>query len=284
LKCRSISLELLRRGQPEQGFELFPEEQLQWPGFVEFDEVNCKVLTFSAPGHTYKIWDLKNYNLLFTIADPTITEVKISPGCMLVVYARTAAAVPLAIVDVHTGARLKTWSHLLHRTKKIDFIELFNETLLVKQEGEPLQVIDSAGNVTHVPDIVFPTPSAFVFLYELQLFLTFSASRVSVWNHRGQLISNLSDHQPVNFADVNSNNIYISKSQDLIFSYHQANVFEPGAVYISSLRAGTCLGKIEQKGWLQNAPLHDVTSLTYCEESGKLYTGTKGGLVHIWAA
>ena len=38
----------IRRGQPEEGVELFTKECLKWPGFIEFDDVNCKVLTYSA--------------------------------------------------------------------------------------------------------------------------------------------------------------------------------------------------------------------------------------------
>lgn len=38
----------IRRGQPDAGFSLFTSESLKWPGFVEFDDVNGKVLTFSA--------------------------------------------------------------------------------------------------------------------------------------------------------------------------------------------------------------------------------------------
>lgn len=37
----------LRRGSPESGFSLFEDESLRWPGFVEFDDVNSKVMTFS---------------------------------------------------------------------------------------------------------------------------------------------------------------------------------------------------------------------------------------------
>jgi hypothetical protein len=39
-------------------------------------------------------------------------------------------------------AVLKSFSHLLHRNKKVDFIEQFNEKLLVKQEGENLQNLE----------------------------------------------------------------------------------------------------------------------------------------------
>lgn len=38
----------IRRGQPDAGFGLFESESLKWPGFVEFDDVNGKVLTHSA--------------------------------------------------------------------------------------------------------------------------------------------------------------------------------------------------------------------------------------------
>ncbi|XP_048421456.1 uncharacterized protein LOC103959787 isoform X3 [Pyrus x bretschneideri] len=48
LKCRSTRIEYIRRGKPDAGFALFESESLKWPGFVEFDDVNGKVLTYSA--------------------------------------------------------------------------------------------------------------------------------------------------------------------------------------------------------------------------------------------
>ena len=36
--------------QLNAGFELFETESLRYPGFVEFDDVNGKVLTYSAAG------------------------------------------------------------------------------------------------------------------------------------------------------------------------------------------------------------------------------------------
>lgn len=65
-----------------------------------------------------------------------------SPGIMLLIYARTSSSVPLKILSIDDGTVLKSFSHLLHRNKKVDFIEQFNEKLLVKQEGENLQILD----------------------------------------------------------------------------------------------------------------------------------------------
>lgn len=65
-----------------------------------------------------------------------------SPGIMLLIFERTPSHVPLQILSIEDGTVLKTFHHLLHKNKKVDFIEQFNEKLLVKQENENLQILD----------------------------------------------------------------------------------------------------------------------------------------------
>ncbi|XP_006486109.3 uncharacterized protein LOC102621895 [Citrus sinensis] len=48
LKCRSTRIECIKRGIADAGFPLFESESLKWPGFVEFDDVNGKIVTYSA--------------------------------------------------------------------------------------------------------------------------------------------------------------------------------------------------------------------------------------------
>nr|CAB3451273.1 unnamed protein product [Digitaria exilis] len=55
---------------------------------------------------------------------------------------QTNCHVPLTILSIEDGTPLKTFSQLLHRNRKVDFIEQFNEKLLVKQDKENLQIID----------------------------------------------------------------------------------------------------------------------------------------------
>jgi hypothetical protein len=66
----------------------------------------------------------------------------ISPGIMLLILNRSSGYVPLKILSIEDGTILKDFKHLLHRNKKVDFIEQFNEKLLVKQENENLQILD----------------------------------------------------------------------------------------------------------------------------------------------
>ena len=106
-----------------------------------------------------------------------------------------------AVCDVHSrwcAQILKKFSHKL-KPKKIEFIEQFNEKLLIKQESESLQIVDVRQRircscvllqrvsvflrlksharclqvrdqtVIDVPQHKFLTPSAFIFLYENQV-------------------------------------------------------------------------------------------------------------------
>ncbi|PWA76762.1 hypothetical protein CTI12_AA229960 [Artemisia annua] len=167
----------IRRGMPDAGFALFESESLKWPGFVEFDDVNGKVLTFSAQDR----------------------------------------------FSIEAGTVLKTFNHLLYRNKKVDFVEQFNEKLLVKQENENLQILDVRNSeLTEVSRTEFMTPSAFIFLYENQLFLTFRNRTVAVWNFRWELVTSFEDHL-LWHPDCNTNNIYITSDQDLIISYCKAD-------------------------------------------------------------
>mmetsp|Transcript_5510 Transcript_5510/g.9814 ORF Transcript_5510/g.9814 Transcript_5510/m.9814 type:complete len:450 (-) Transcript_5510:4-1353(-) len=294
LKCRSTPLEYIQREQPEAGFSLFESESLRWPGFVEFDDVNGKVLTYSARDKIYKVWDLVNYTLLYSMNDKDIQEIKISPGIMLLIYNRSPcqAFVPLKILAIETGEVLKAFKHPLHEDKKIDFIEQFNEKLLVKQENGNLQIVDVRTSEWHeVPSTDFMTPTAFIFLYENQLFLTFRDHQVAVWNFRGELITTFQDHV-LWHPDCNTNNIYITGRQDLIISYcKNENSLGCGSINISDILTGVCLSKIasdgNQGGEGANDKftkgLEDVTALYYNEELNEIYTGNRHGMVYIWS-
>lgn len=304
LKCRSIPLEGIQQGKVDESCSLFESETLRWPGFVEFDDVNSKILTFSVDNKTYKVWTLASYKHLYTINDDRIQEIKISPGAMLLIQTRSESYVPLRIVDIETGTVLKSFNHLLHRNRKIDFVEQFNEKLLVKQENENLQIVDvRTADIVSVPKSQFLTPSAFIFLYGNQLFLTFRQRQVSVWNFKGQLVTNFEDHT-LWHTDPNTNSIYITSNQDLIMSFCKQEGNRYGSINVSWINNGKSLAKIScepdddagsrsspghgrgsffHSTLLSHSPPDDVTSLYYNEVRNEIYAGTRSGMIHIWS-
>jgi hypothetical protein len=288
LHCRSTPLAHIRRGRLDSAVRIFESESLRWPGFVEFDDVNGKVLTFSAEDKNYKVWDLNTYEHLYTIKDDCIQEIKISPGIMLLIHHRHESHVPLRIVDIETGFILKECNHLLHRNRKIDFIEQFNEKLLVKQEHENLQIVDvRTADVISVPRTHFHTPSAFIFLYENQLFLTFRQRQVSVWNFKGELVTTFEDHT-LWYSDSHTNSIYITQHQDLIMSYCQLdNECDHGSINVSWISNGKLLARIScmpsRDDQDHRRALEEVTALYYNEDRNEIYSGNRQGNVHVWS-
>ena len=61
---------------------------------------------------------------------------------MLLIFTKVGGHVLLKILSIEDGTVLKSFSHLLHWNKKVNFFEQFNEKLLVKQENENLQILD----------------------------------------------------------------------------------------------------------------------------------------------
>ncbi|CAL9046985.1 unnamed protein product [Musa banksii] len=310
LKCRTTPIEYIRRNQLDAGCPLFETESIKWPGFVEFCDMNCKILIYSSQDGTYKVFDLKNYSLLHSICDKDIVDIKISPSMMLLVYQRTLGHVPLKILSIEDGKVLKSFNHSLHRNKKVDFIEQFNEKLLVKQENENLQILDVwNSDLIEVSRTEFMTPSAFIFLYEKHLFLTFRNRTVAVWNVRGEQVASFEDHL-LWHPDCNTNNIYITTDLDLIISsckaenvcHDEGEVPSVGSINVGDILTGKCIAKIcPLDPHLQIGPrkrgdagrstigstikeaLENVTALFYDEDRNEIYTGNEQGLVHVWS-
>jgi hypothetical protein len=123
LRCRSTPIEYIESKQPELGHTIFISECLRYPGFVEFDDSNSKVLTYSAIQSRYKLWNLSNYEMLYCITDPGIVEIKMSPRNMLLIYERQQATVQLKMLDIQSGIVLHDIAYPVLPDKAVEFVE-----------------------------------------------------------------------------------------------------------------------------------------------------------------
>ena len=67
---------------------------------------------------------------------------KISPGIVLVIHTAKRGYIPFTLLSTETGEVIKEFNQLIHRNRRTDLIEQFNEFLLLKQENSNLQIID----------------------------------------------------------------------------------------------------------------------------------------------
>jgi hypothetical protein len=64
LKCRSVPIcDLSGPHQRDriEGTKLFKDFVLRWPDFIEFDELNCKIITKHSTEDAYRVWSLSTY-------------------------------------------------------------------------------------------------------------------------------------------------------------------------------------------------------------------------------
>ena len=138
------------------------------------------------------------------------------------------------------------------------------------------------------------------------MFLTFIGRNIYVWNFKGENVTQFEDHE-LYTPDCNTNNICISKRQDMIISVcrrklrnasdHDSNTNQntnnkTGTINISNILTGKCLTKITVDNASSNEKetktmcfdaLQDITSLHYDENINELYTGSKSGKLYVWS-
>ena len=95
--------ELLLCKKEVKGTKLFKDFCLRYPDFIEFDELNAKIITKHSVEDAYRVWSLSTYQLQYVLKDEKIAEFKICHGVMLLLYAIEDNCVPMALINVHTG-------------------------------------------------------------------------------------------------------------------------------------------------------------------------------------
>lgn len=284
LKCYSVPLSYIRNNKPENGQFLFQSECLKWPGFVEFDEVNGKILTFSAQNSVYKLWDMKNYELQHVIHDDRVQEIKISPGMIMLIYMKVGSHLPIRILDIENTKCLKESKVPLHRNKKIEFIEQFGDKLLIKQENETLHIMDiRSGYVNSLRNAHALNATAFVALHETEMLLTESRGRFYIWNLSGSLVSTFEGNVH-SYQDNSNSSLYIIGSQDLLLAFGRKDECDKaGIIRIVSILTGQHLSSICDDSSTGRNALNEVSAIFYNDERNEIYTGTADGLLHIWS-
>ena len=58
---------------------------MKFPDFIEFDDLNKKVVTMHSEESALRVWDITNYTLLYVIQNDKIDEFKICDGIILIV-------------------------------------------------------------------------------------------------------------------------------------------------------------------------------------------------------
>eukprot|EP00924_Labyrinthula_sp_SR-Ha-C_P008275 maker-scaffold_11-snap-gene-8.37-mRNA-1 protein AED:0.00 eAED:0.00 QI:46/1/1/1/1/1/2/46/533 len=279
---------------------LFESENLTYPGFVEFDEANQVVITYSGPERIYKVWECKNYELLYTLRNKNIEEIKPSPGLLLILFNNENSRIlPMKIKDIKTGETLMKIKQNLRisdygEVVSLQLVEICKEKIILKQYGCPLEIIDVLKKKTTIVKLKNDLSQApeddstsLVFLYNIERFLILDhkQNKISLYDYNGQrrkcFSISLNFHPkrcPLREVNANESNILVtpSKSHRFIFVFHTAL----SEVRIFDLLNEKMVAKIRSYEHVEE--LKGLTSLFYIEDSRQFICGGKNGRVSVW--
>ena len=76
MKCRQIFLDDLRSGETK-GQDLFTQFILEYPDFIEFDDLNGVIVTKHHAEKVFRVWAMDDLSLKYVLSHPDIGEFKI---------------------------------------------------------------------------------------------------------------------------------------------------------------------------------------------------------------
>jgi len=129
----------------------------------------------------------------------------------------------MALINVHTGKLIQKF--VFDQTdKEIEFLEQFNERIMIKAKDQNLKIYDAWSNIKS--DVLgFEAPEAFIFLYEKEKFLTLKESKIEIWTSDGVLLTNFGGLELCSKVDLTSDKtesnyiVSVSQSKRFLFAF-----------------------------------------------------------------
>jgi len=198
----------------------------------------------------------------------TTREVKISDGLLLLIGFGGTLFIPLKMVHLGSGEVITTKRYPLTLGKKVEFLEMFADKILVKEENKRLQINNlSTGKITEVRLTKNIPKERILSLSARQMFVGFASVGMVGWNYEGNIILRVE----TDFNLLNSK-LFFSCSQNVAIINHE------GSTYGLDLHAGTITQIIHKKKQELK-----ITAVAYDEDRNELFCGDELGGVRVWS-
>ena len=277
------------------------EDRLQATGWMEFDENNHVMLTYSGAARrqeTVSVWDLHDYSRLHTVniraalsRGRGLEDVKVAGGLLLLIEAVQEGATSLTthIRDLRTGHALRVLSMPLAPIRALQTVEAAADHMLLKQSRLPLHAFNLHSGVLSSSSSLSSTNRegvSFVFLHRLGMFLTFSSSSSRVHTMSGRVVCDLRPVHCEHGRNCLTRNVFITEGQNLVLSYCFCRTHHVYALTMVDVVHGCTVREWHSEdGTLPAATRHALRDITavYCHEFlGTMYTGHADGIVRVW--
>ncbi len=194
---------------------LLTEENFASPSFIEIDELNGALITKN-PSFQFKIWDFKNYLLLFDLCDIRVQEIRITNDIFITLSNDNEFEnnnILLNVYEINTGKLIANYKlKVINQNNQIEIIEFFQTKMLIKLLNESPKLIDLiSGEINFIDEnISFDENSLFFYLDEIKKFLCLNKNIIFCFNLNGELDRKIMNS---NIKELNTDYICFSNNK-----------------------------------------------------------------------
>jgi hypothetical protein len=224
LKCAKITLQNLKEyleGSVEiNGVEIediFKSENLSSPAFVEFDEFNNKIITRNSLS-TYKVWNMKDFKLVFEMTDKRIDEIRTADGIFLTIRSQdTHDKLLLSVYEIGTGKLVINYEINLIPMVELEILEIFDKVLLLKQAGSNSLIVNL---ITFEYNIIkndfLDEKSLFMFINKSNSFVTLNRNTLIFYSIKGEELRRIKND---NIDMIYPNHVHLTCDRNYLLVY-----------------------------------------------------------------
>jgi len=103
IRCFVHSLDDILIGNNNDCFEIFGNNTIQYPGFVEFDFLNAVSIVYTGLNNNYRIYSTKNYDKLYELLNKGISDIKISQTSIILLSISHKNKLIISFIDIKIG-------------------------------------------------------------------------------------------------------------------------------------------------------------------------------------
>ena len=193
LHCFAVTL-----SSPEKCTEIFQDNEISYPGFIEFDSINNRAIILEGRKKQYHIWCLKSYKNIYSDMDEFICDMKLTPNTLLILKRKYINKLTINFRDIENITNNYDVEVPIDKNYEIEFVDCLDVNLIIKQRCFDLKIYNIAtGKSLEVPNTASLMISDFLFLYIARKIVIFQKNELSVFSFQGDFLFTISSKRKI---------------------------------------------------------------------------------------
>jgi hypothetical protein len=266
LHCYAVSLDDLQTSR-----EIFEDDEIAYPGFIEFDSFLNRALVLEGSKNNYKMRRLDTLECQFESSSFGISDLKMCQEALMIIRRRSPVELSVTLQgDEDTVTAIVP----IHRKDDIEIVEKSDVHLAVKQRSHDLVIYHLVdGSAVQIPETGELSAHQFLFLGEAKRIVIETQGQFRVYTYQGAYLFTIGADHPLDTAPVAT-----SRDQKFLVAVSQTEFDQ--WIYLFSLEDGALLfeGYIPPN---QNNG-HAITCVAFDETTYTVMAANALGLITFW--